>query len=64
MNIQDDLFSFDISEVDGFDLDDLQILSVADALALPETGASSVIGSCGACSCCGSSSCFSISGGS
>lgn len=48
--------------LDGLDLSDLRLdtLEVSDireAIALPETGASSVVTSCDSCSCCGSSSC-------
>lgn len=58
-----DVLNFDVSssEIDGFDLNDLEILSVSDALALPETGASSAVSSCNSCSSCGSSSCFQLS---
>jgi thiazolylpeptide-type bacteriocin precursor len=56
-----DVLNFDVSEIDGFDLNDLEVLSVSDALALPETGASSAISSCNSCSSCGSSSCFQLS---
>jgi thiazolylpeptide-type bacteriocin precursor len=51
--------------LDGLDLSDLsldvvEIATVRDAVALPETGASSGISSCDSCSCCGSSSCCSV----
>ncbi|GAA3427338.1 thiazolylpeptide-type bacteriocin [Streptosporangium sandarakinum] len=39
------------------DLSSLQVTAMRDAVALPETGASSGSSSCGGCSTCGSSSC-------
>jgi len=38
-------------------LSDLEITEVQDAMALPETGASSGVSSCDSCSCCGACSC-------
>ena len=35
----------------------LEVVTLKDAMALPETGASSGSSSCGSCSTCGSSSC-------
>lgn len=57
-----DLLAFDMhdEEFDADGLGDIEVLSVSDALALPETGASSAISSCKSSSSCGSSSCFSI----
>lgn len=48
--------SFEDLNIDGLSLDDLEIVSLKEALALPETGASSGISSTNSCSCCGSSS--------
>lgn len=48
--------SFADLDIDGLSLDDLEVVSLKEALALPETGASSGISSCKSCSTCGSSS--------
>jgi thiazolylpeptide-type bacteriocin precursor len=40
-------------------LEELEVTNVREAMALPETGASSGFSSCNSCSCCGSSSCCS-----
>jgi thiazolylpeptide-type bacteriocin precursor len=48
--------SFEDLDIDGLSLDDLEVVSLKEALALPETGASSGISSTNSCSCCGSSS--------
>jgi thiazolylpeptide-type bacteriocin precursor len=53
------LLDLDLSDLD---VDALSITTVRDALALPETGASSGSSSCSACSCCGSCSCCCGSG--
>lgn len=45
------------------DLDDITVTSMRDAVALPETGASSGSSSCSASSTCGSSSCCASCGG-
>jgi hypothetical protein len=55
-----DLSSFDLNLGDLGDFSDLQVVSLGDAMAMPETGASSGVSSCGACSCCGSTSCCAI----
>jgi len=56
-----DLIHFDMGdEMDNLDLSDIEVLSISDAMALPETGASSLSSSCNSSSCCGSSSCFHI----
>lgn len=55
-----DLSSFDLDAGNIDDFADLRVLSLADAMAMPETGASSGVSSCGACSCCGSTSCCAI----
>lgn len=50
---------------EGLDLDDLsfdaiEVATVRDAVALPETGASSGASSCDSCSCCAATSCCSL----
>ncbi|WP_188152465.1 thiazolylpeptide-type bacteriocin [Teredinibacter waterburyi] len=54
---------FNDVDVDSLDLNDLEVVSMKDAMALPETGASSGISSCNSCSSCGSSSSCSSTGG-
>ncbi len=49
--------TFDDIDVSDATVDGLEVVTVKDALALPETGASSGSSSCGSCSTCGSSSC-------
>ena len=44
-------------DLSDLDLDDLEITTVRDAMAMPETGASSGSSSCSSSSCCGSCSC-------
>jgi len=51
-----DFVSFDDIDMSSMELDDLQIVQLKDATALPETGASSGSSSTGSCSTCGSSS--------
>jgi Thiopeptide-type bacteriocin precursor len=46
-------------ELPELDLSDVQIVGIRDALAVPDTGATSGSSSCDSCSCCGSSSCCS-----
>lgn len=41
------------------DLEDLEIVNIKEATALPETAATIGSSSCNSCSCCGSSSCCS-----
>jgi hypothetical protein len=55
-----DLSSFDLSVGDFGDFADLQVVSTGDAMAMPETGASSASSSCNSCSCCASTSCCSV----
>jgi thiazolylpeptide-type bacteriocin precursor len=55
-----DLNAFDLSVTDLGDFADLQVVSLGDAMAMPETGASSGISSCNSCSCCASTSCCSV----
>jgi len=54
--MDNDFLSFDDIDVSSMGLDDLQVVDVKEAMALPETGASSGSSSTGSCSCCGSSS--------
>lgn len=53
--------SNDIETIDLPDLDfaGLEVMSVREAVAVPETGATSGSSSCTSTSCCGSSSCCS-----
>lgn len=55
-----DLSSFDLNIGDLGDFADLEVVSLGDAMAMPETGASSGISSCNSCSCCVSTSCCSV----
>jgi|SwirhisoilCB2_FD_contig_41_14875219_length_450_multi_10_in_0_out_0_2 thiazolylpeptide-type bacteriocin precursor len=55
-----DLSSFDLNVNDLGDFADLQVVSLGDAMAMPETGASSGISSCNSSSCCASTSCCSV----
>ncbi|EKE87546.1 thiazolylpeptide-type bacteriocin [Idiomarina xiamenensis] len=55
--------NFDDLNVDDVNLDGLEVANVSNAMALPETGASSGTSSCGSCSTCGSSSCCGSCGG-
>jgi thiazolylpeptide-type bacteriocin precursor len=50
---------FSLLDLDLSDLriEGLEVTNIRDAMALPETGASSGSSSCSSCSCCGSSSC-------
>ena len=48
--------SFDDIDVADANVEGLEVVTLKDALALPETGASSGISSCNSCSSCGSSS--------
>lgn len=51
---------FDNIDVASLDIEGLEVVTLKDAMALPETGASSGISSCNSCSSCGSSSCVSM----
>ena len=55
-----DLGSLRMQADDLSDFADLQVVSLADAMAMPETGASSGISSCNSCSCCASTSCCKV----
>ena len=54
-----DVDSFDLAS-DMSDFADLEVVALGDAMAMPETGASSGISSCNSCSCCASTSCCII----
>jgi thiazolylpeptide-type bacteriocin precursor len=47
-------------ELPELDLADIEVVGIRDALAVPDTGATSGSSSCDTCSCCGSSSCCSL----
>ena len=53
----------DTLELEDLVLDELSVTSMRDAVALPETGASSGSSSSSSSSCCGSSSCCDSCGG-
>lgn len=53
-------FDFDSIDLTGLDIAGLEVVTLKDAMALPETGASSGISSCNSCSSCGSSSCVAM----
>lgn len=53
-------FDFYTIDLDGLDIAGLEVVTLREAMALPETGASSGISSCNSCSSCGSSSCVSM----
>lgn len=55
--------SFEDLNVEEMNLDGLEMVNVTNAMALPETGASSGSSSSGSCSTCGSSSCCGSCGG-
>jgi len=55
-----DLNAFELSAEDLGDFAKLEVVTLGDAMAMPETGASSGISSCNSCSCCASTSCCSI----
>lgn len=46
-------------DLPDLDFDDMEVMSVREAVAVPETGATSGSSSCTSTSCCGSSSCCS-----
>ena len=54
-----DLNALDLGEDMG-DFADLEVVALGDAMAMPETGASSGISSCNSCSCSASTSCCII----
>jgi len=55
-----DLNALDLSLADPGEFADLQVISLGDTLAMPETGASSGSSSCVSCSCCASTSCCAV----
>jgi len=55
-----DLQSLELGGDDLGDFADLEVVTLGDAMAMPETGASSGISSCNSCSCCASTSCCII----
>ena len=59
--------SFDDIDIDTLGIEGLEVVSLKDAMALPETGASSGYSTCSSCSTCGSTStcgsCQNCSGG-
>ena len=57
INAAVDTVSFDDIDISDATIEGLEIVTTKDALALPETGASSGSSSSGSCSTCGSSSC-------
>ncbi|WP_374351116.1 thiazolylpeptide-type bacteriocin [Chitinimonas sp.] len=59
-----DTINFDDIDVAAIGVEGIEVVTVSDALALPETGASSGSSGCGSCSTCGSSSCCGSCGGS
>lgn len=61
--MSDKIVDFNDIDVDSLNLDGLEVVSMKDAMALPETGASSGISSCNSCSSCGSSSSCTSCGG-
>lgn len=61
--MSDKIVDFSDVDVDSLNLDGLEVVSMKDAMALPETGASSGISSCNSCSSCGSSSSCTSCGG-
>ncbi|WP_026928609.1 thiazolylpeptide-type bacteriocin [Glycomyces tenuis] len=54
-------FDFEGLDLDDLSFDAIEVATVRDAVAMPETGASSAISSCDSCSCCGATSCCSLS---
>lgn len=58
MNLQ--INDFDLVDIDSLDIAGLEVVTLKEAMALPETGASSGISSCNSCSSCGSSSCVQL----
>jgi hypothetical protein len=60
VNTQIAEFSFDELDLDDLSFDAIEVATVRDAVALPETGASSSSSSCDSCSCCVGCSCCSL----
>jgi thiazolylpeptide-type bacteriocin precursor len=59
-HVEFDLGAFDLDAGGLGDFADLEVVALGDAMAMPETGASSGISSCTSCSCCASTSCCSV----
>lgn len=53
-------FDFDALDLDGLNIEGMEVVTLKEAMALPDTGASSAVSFSNSCSSCGSSSCFSI----
>jgi len=51
-------FDFDSLDLAALDVDGVEVVTLKEAMALPETGASSAASSSNSCSSCGSSSCW------
>ncbi|MEU3307650.1 thiazolylpeptide-type bacteriocin [Nocardiopsis sp. NPDC006832] len=47
-------------DLEDLSFDAVEVATVRDAVALPETGASSGASSCDSCSCCAATSCCSL----
>lgn len=60
MSLAMDVLAFDLNVAGLGDFADLEVVSLGDAMAMPETGASSGVSSCNSCSCCVSTSCCSV----
>ncbi|GAB3012496.1 thiazolylpeptide-type bacteriocin [Bowmanella dokdonensis] len=60
MEMQNNTVDFADIDLDNLDVEGLEVVSLKEAMALPETGASSGISSTNSCSSCGSSSCVSM----
>ena len=52
-------FTFENLDLSSLDVQGVAVMTLKDAMALPETGASSAVSSSESCSSCGSSSCAS-----
>jgi hypothetical protein len=52
-------FDFDALDLAGLNIEGMEVISLKEAMALPETGASGAVSSSDSCSSCGSSSCYS-----
>jgi hypothetical protein len=52
-------FDFESLDLASLNIEGMEVVTLKEAMALPETGASSAISICHSCSSCGSSSCYS-----
>jgi hypothetical protein len=50
-------FDFDSLDLAALNIEGVEVVTLKEAMALPETGASSAVSFCDSCSSCGSSSC-------